>query len=218
MSKIILQSSNTGIGNITINAPVTNTDRTFVLPDDSGSILTTSGGTMTGPLAGFTSTGIVDNATATSLTIDSAGRVLMPSQPAFLAGKNDNANLVAAGTYIFDDIYINVGSHYSPSTGRFTAPVTGTYWVSATMQTYGAAVGSQAIFGFFKNGVLYPSDTDTSAPMRSITDKTGAVGYHNSPSLTGLIPLSVGDYVYVGVLNANTLRGMQSHFSGFLIG
>lgn len=39
MSKIILQSSNTGTGNITISAPVTNEDRTLTLPDNSGTLL-----------------------------------------------------------------------------------------------------------------------------------------------------------------------------------
>jgi hypothetical protein len=50
MSKIILQSSNTGTGDITIASPNSNTDRTLTLPDNSGTVLTSA--TTTGFPAG----------------------------------------------------------------------------------------------------------------------------------------------------------------------
>ena len=42
MSKIILQSSSTGTGDITISTPVTNSDRVLSLPDGAGELVTNS--------------------------------------------------------------------------------------------------------------------------------------------------------------------------------
>ena len=42
MSKVVIQGNASGTGNFTIAAPNSNTDRTFNLPDETGSILTSS--------------------------------------------------------------------------------------------------------------------------------------------------------------------------------
>ena len=42
MSKIALTPSATGTGTFTISSPATNTDRTLVLPDEAGTVLTTA--------------------------------------------------------------------------------------------------------------------------------------------------------------------------------
>lgn len=57
--------------------------------------------------------------------IDSAGRVTMPYQPAFHAYGTTSA--ASGQTIVFGNTRFNIGSHYSTSTGIFTAPVTGTY-------------------------------------------------------------------------------------------
>jgi hypothetical protein len=81
MSDIKIQPSATGSGTVTITAPTTNTARVITLPDGTGTLAFTtgdddklplSGGAMTGTITGFTSTGIDDNADATSITIDSS--------------------------------------------------------------------------------------------------------------------------------------------------
>jgi len=65
------------------------------------------------------------------MRIDNSGRVTMPYQPSFRAGRNGNyiAGInndivfnLTSGTQLF-----NTGSHYSTTTGLFTAPVTGSY-------------------------------------------------------------------------------------------
>jgi hypothetical protein len=213
MSKIILQSSNTGTGNITINAPVTDTDRTFVLPDDSGSILTTSGGTMTGPLAGFTSTGITDNATTTSLTIDSDGRVLMPSQPAFYAyGSTNQSWSGAANTQILQlGTSMSLGgkeSNYNTSTYTFTAPCAGTYAFFGRITQTGSATGPAA--SLYVNG---------SAVANEIT-----IGYYTAYMTNGgiiITQLEQNDSVNMRVTNYNatsfSLVLSRSSFAGWLL-
>ena len=43
MSKVVIQGNASGTGNFTIAAPNSNTDRTFNLPDEAGTIITTAG-------------------------------------------------------------------------------------------------------------------------------------------------------------------------------
>lgn len=43
MSKVVIQGNASGTGNFTIAAPNSNTDRTLTLPDEAGTVLTTSG-------------------------------------------------------------------------------------------------------------------------------------------------------------------------------
>lgn len=69
-------------------------------------------------------------------TIDSAGRMIKPYQPAFRAGATGGAIYVPASTNInlmnnFDSGGYNIGGHYNTSNCTFTAPVAGRYlfWV-----------------------------------------------------------------------------------------
>lgn len=50
MTKIAFNPNVNGTGTFTISAPNSNTDRTFTLPDSTGTVLTSAGGTMTGDL------------------------------------------------------------------------------------------------------------------------------------------------------------------------
>jgi hypothetical protein len=50
MSKVKIQGHASGTGVLTVTAPNTSTDRTITLPDSTGELLSTAGGTMTGDL------------------------------------------------------------------------------------------------------------------------------------------------------------------------
>ena len=67
MSKINLTPNASGTGVFTIASPNSNTDRTLTLPDESGTILTTS--------SSVGVDGITSNATSTAVTLDSNGNV-----------------------------------------------------------------------------------------------------------------------------------------------
>jgi len=64
------------------------------------------------------------------MRIDSAGRVTMPYQPMFDVSANSSDS--TTGYLALSYVHTNVGSHYSASTGRFTAPISGYYDFSAS--------------------------------------------------------------------------------------
>jgi hypothetical protein len=76
------------------------------------------------------------------MRIDSSGRVTMPFQPVFHAQKN-NGPQVAVEVITFNVALTNVGSCYSTSTSRFTAPIAGTYHFYASVLDNGAAASHQ---------------------------------------------------------------------------
>lgn len=99
----------------------------------------------TDAVAGGLGTGsfnIRDNTAGVSrLGIDSAGRLTIPNQPSFRAGR-DLGNVSAGNVVVFNYASHNTGSHYNTSTGRFTAPVAGKYLFAANV--FRAAADAQA--------------------------------------------------------------------------
>ena len=71
-------------------------------------------------------TAIKHSGGTSALTIDSSGRTLFPSRPAFSATR-DAGDVAVGSVVIFDDVRTNIGNHYDASNGRFTAPIAGTY-------------------------------------------------------------------------------------------
>ena len=71
-----------------------------------------------------------------AMTIDSSGRLLTPARPSFRAHLSANGawtDITHSGNYavVFDAEKYDVGGNYSTSTGRFTVPITGTYYFAA---------------------------------------------------------------------------------------
>jgi len=150
------------------------------------------------------------------MRIDSSGRVTMPYQPAF------NARAAASATYSsgFQKLTYNVsvnqrGNHYSSSTSRFTAPVTGWYQFNASIN-FASSSDIDGALAFMRNG--------------SVNDQWGAVmqaqngGNYNGRSVSTVIQLDANDYVEVtrfasgGVSTTTRSNPWTGNFSGFLIG
>jgi hypothetical protein len=140
------------------------------------------------------------------MRIDSSGRVTMPYQPAFFVWDSAPADNYFSGNYFLGNASmpntVNIGSHWNFSTGRFTAPVAGTYIFSVTFSTNDA---NSHFVNIHKNGslvgenVLQYSNTYTSA------------------SSTAILQLAVGDYVQAA-RRGTGYSIYSAHFSGFLIG
>lgn len=65
-----------------------------------------------------------------ALTVDTAGRVTLPSRPHAIVDFGSNAYVSkAAGIFTLDNAVINVGNHYDTTTYKFTCPISGLYTV-----------------------------------------------------------------------------------------
>lgn len=163
-----------------------------ITPDTSGNVAIQSNGT-------------------TALKIDSSGRVTKPLQPAF------SVISVNAGTISGDGVYVNigtagvtthlnVGSHFSTATGKFTAPVTGNYFFTA-FGNPGSSVGGPSI-------EIYKNDTDSMAQAYIYN------AAYNNGSCSVILPLVAGDYVTARfiVYNSTSTPMHRSGFCGYLLG
>jgi|688.fasta_scaffold82505_2 hypothetical protein len=84
--------------------------------------------------------------------VDSGGRVTMPYQP-FVSATKTNGN--PSGTdvlIIFNTTDVNIGNHYSTTTGLFTCPVAGAYRITIHGHTEGSSGGNG--LSPLKNGTL----------------------------------------------------------------
>ena len=73
-----------------------------------------------------------DTNDAERMRIDSSGRVTMPSQPAFHVRVN-NSSYLTTSPVPFSNSVFDVGSNFNTSTYRFTAPISGKYYLVLNM-------------------------------------------------------------------------------------
>jgi len=156
----------------------------------------------------------------TGLTIDSTGRMLTPARPAFRAKFNASGTLAAGGdmgggnsVLVPNDVTTsgfglhNVGSHYSTSNGKFTAPIAGLYFFQFNIYQNNTAdceidfyLGSQNL----GNARFFAQDAYSS--------------YSTCNASTTLM-LSASDEVTIKVqVGTAYFNQTVSNFSGFLIG
>lgn len=77
-------------------------------------------------LGGFTGSGQQEH-----MLIEPGGQVRMPYQPAFRVSMSSSA-LQGAGVVLFNNVHNNNGGHYNAANGRFTAPVSGYYFLEVS--------------------------------------------------------------------------------------
>jgi hypothetical protein len=112
-------------------------------------------------------------------------------------------------TIVFQSVQHNIGNHYNSTNGRFTAPVSGSYFF-----------GYQGISG----SNISSNEQNMSLVLNGTTGicDARARGYTESSfHLKTVIYLSAGDYVTVVISNANTstyAAGFHNQFFGHFIG
>ena len=147
---------------------------------------------------------------STGLTIDDIGRVLTPARPAFKASPTGSGNASATADIVFGDVTTatlgchNIGSHYSTTTGKFTAPVSGVYVFHFCT---GQNSSNVCIIKFYLNtnscGTILQNTGDTSDTLEASQN----------------LYLTAGDYVHMKVTGGSYEFGTDaSFFCGYLLG
>jgi hypothetical protein len=161
----------------------------------------------------------IDSAVGNSFFAGRMERTGQPSFQAFRSGENQSVSGGdGAGTVIvFANTHHNTGSHYNPSTGRFTAPVTGRYQFSSTCRFDGSTSGTYIRLFFTINGATGTSTNFSFGHV--IAGPSGYSSNYHTLTVCATLNLSSGDYVETRAIIASGSTGIQfeSQFSGFLI-
>lgn len=202
MSKVAIKGNASGTGTFTLEAPNSNTDRTLVLPDEAGTVLTSAS-----DLTGVTG-------------------VPTGNTPYFFAYKTSGGTAAQTLTNSSNDLITLDGSVVSDSgswaSNRFTVPSGkgGTYYIMGQVAIYN---GSNAVYALvpkiYKNGgeiagtysiVIYPTNE---ASIRHIT---GHVQVVTSLSATDYIQLYAYSSVHTGTNYASQGDGQGSFMTNIV--
>ena len=191
MSKVVIAGDASGTGTFTISAPNGNTDRTLVLPDEAGTVLTS--GTPT---------------------------VLPKGVPVFRAYLNNGGSNLSIGNGVwtkipFDTENFDSNGFFDNTTNhRFQPTIAGYYQINlGAYISYASTGGTVPFIALYKNGSQYTvsgtifssisiyglSNLSNLVYFNGTSDYVEGYAYYNSPSAL--------------VLNSST----YTHFGGFLV-
>jgi len=155
------------------------------------------------------------NNNAERMRIDSAGRVTMPYQPGFKAawtsrsatGSGRILSTNASDTVTTGRDEYNTGSHFSTATGRFTAPVAGTYLLGFHGMRNGTN-GSALECRIKKNGGYM-----WARAYQGVFDQA-----HQYWSIVTTTKCAAGDYFQVYIGPSTSIYNDDTYFYGHLLG
>jgi hypothetical protein len=212
--------------------------------------ITVGGGTAADPTLNFNVSGVtnwemgIDNSVNDNLTISqgtalgtndtwrmtTTGQRTLPLQTKFFAYVTaTQTNVTGDGTLytvIFDTESQDVGANYNNATGVFTAPATGTYLFSSTINYTNATTDGTSLnidFNYNSGTLLYHG---FSGGAKVISDPAGQA----SPSSSLILPMTAGDTIsmtiaitggpkMISIFGTTGVPGNNvSFFSGFLLG
>ena len=158
-----------------------------------------------GDLTFYTRNVVSDTAPSLRMRINEDGYITKPNQPCFHARRTGGHG--TSGTIIFNTADVNVGNHYSTSTGNFTAPIAGRYLLFTTVLS---ASGTQVGADMKINGTRY-AVTEESWPTTAST--------YRSTSITAIASLAANDAVRVDEKQGGYYgSSAYTFFGGYLLG
>tara|TARA_B100000085_G_C18475465_1_gene484954 strand:- start:582 stop:1133 length:552 start_codon:yes stop_codon:yes gene_type:complete len=146
-----------------------------------------------------------------AMTVDASGRITTPARPAFMA--RGYASLRASGAdtvngltlnsnnqiVLFYDVPVNVGNHFSNTTGIFTVPVAGLYHVSYHLGKK-AANGKYVQVGLFLTG----SDDTALGYVTQWSGQDGSYGMYDTTGASVIVNASVNQEFALTLTQTNT--------------
>ena len=151
------------------------------------------------------------------MTIDNAGAVTMPAQPAFLAYQStQQANIAINGQVkiLFDSEVFDQNADFNTSTNTFTAPVTGKYFLTINL-VFNAP---DAAAGFYQFQIA--TSNRTFIQTNTIAGSTDPTYWTWNYSV--IADMDAGDtafinfYQNVGTAQLDVRHGNETTFSGYL--
>jgi hypothetical protein len=130
---------------------------------------------------------------ADKLVVDSSGMVTKPYQP-FVAGGAGSASVSGNNNHVWAKsgyVFSNRGNHWNASTGRFTAPVDGVYYVSAGIRYSGVPVTPSYVYIYFAASY----QTASGQPLLLWSTQTESGGTYRPRILTAAMYMRANDYV-----------------------
>lgn len=150
----------------------------------------------------------IQHSTGTSaLTIDSSGRILQPAKPVWTATLT-SGDISSTADIVFNNEVLDQGGGYDTSTGKYTAPITGIYWVQWNI-TFNAQSGN-------KHVEIYVNSSDIS--IQSISGMPAGDNEYQGSAIGFAYQLTAGDTIYAKCI-AGAIEGAsgRSSFSGYLL-
>ena len=146
-----------------------------------------------------------DAASDKVLTLGYDGTVTKPRQPYFKANLSSGVRITSTGYVVFGSAVLNNGGNYNTSDGKFTAPVTGLYWLSSRINAYDRIDFQIRVNGSEVERGQYNTDSDN-------------VGWWSN-QLTTIAYMTAGQYaqVYVTNLDQNADPDLWCSFMGYLV-
>jgi hypothetical protein len=145
-----------------------------------------------------------DTAFTTSGNAYVGGLVTQSKVPSFTARLTDG-NIIGANIIDYNSVIVDNTNSYSPSTGQFTAPVSGHYFFSAQ----GVFQGDLTVYDFRING--------TRQNINALCDSTGS-SYYLQNTISAVLSVNAGQTVEVFQVEGGTYGTDNNSFCGYFIG